>query len=148
MDVETIVDYLYECPIFEEKRREFLIRGIKAYLDGDFFFALHILIPQIEALIRNLTEKIGVSVLKPSRSGGFYYKTLDELLRDENIIEALKENMCLYLRILLTDPRGWNLRNNVCHGISSIETFNQIVADRVFHVLLCLSLIREKEDIK
>lgn len=147
LNVETILDYLYECPIFEEKRKQFLIRGIKAYLDGDFFFALHILIPQIEALIRNLTEKIGVSVLKPSRSGGFYYKTLDELLRDENIIEALKEDMCLYLRILLTDPRGWNLRNNVCHGISPIETFNQIVTDRVFHVLLCLSLIREKEDI-
>lgn len=148
LDGKTIVDHLYESPIFEEKRKEFLVRGIKAYLDGGFLVALHILIPQIEALIRNLAKKVGVSILKSSRSGGFNYKTLDELLRDENIIKVLSEDMCFYLRILLTDARGWNLRNNVCHGISPIETFSQIVTDRVFHVLLCLSLVKEKEDIK
>ena len=146
-DSGTIVDYLYGSPIFEEKRKEFLIRGIKAYLDGDFLIALHILIPQIEALIRNLAEKIGISVLKPSRSGGFDYKLLDELLRNENIIKSLGEDMSFYFRILLTDPRGWNLRNDVCHGISPIETFNPVVADRVFHALLCLSLVKEKENI-
>jgi len=146
LDEKTIVDYLYESPIFEEKRKKFFIKGINAYLNDDFLVALHMLIPQIEALIRNLAEKIGVSVLKPSRSGGFYYKTLDEILRDENMIKVLGENMCLYFRILLTDSRGWNLRNNICHGISSLETFNQIAIDRVFHVLLCLSLVKEKEN--
>lgn len=146
LNVATIVDYLFESPIFDEKRKEFFIKGIEAYLNGNFFVALHILIPQIETLIRNLAEKIGVNVLKKSRGGGFNYKTLDELLRDENIIKGLSEDLCLYLRILLSDQRGWNLRNNICHGISSIETFDQIAADRVFHALLCLSLVKEKAE--
>lgn len=128
------------------EEKTFLFKGIKAYLDDDFLVALHILIPQIEASIRNLAEKIGAPILKPSRSGGFHYKNLDDLLTDENIIDVLGEDMCLYLRTLLTDPRGWNLRNNICHGISPIETFNQIAADRVFHVLLCLALVKEEKD--
>jgi len=132
-------------PIFDEKRKEFFIKGIEAYLNNDFLVALHVLIPQIEALIRNLAEKIGIPVLKLSRSGGFNYRTLDELLRDENIVNILTKDMCLYLRVLFTDPRGLNFRNNICHGISQIEDFNQLVADRVFHALLCLSLVKEEK---
>ena len=108
--------------------------------------SLHILLPQIEAIIRNLAEKIEVPILKPSRSGGFFYKTLDELLRNPKIVEVLGEDLCLYFRALLTDSRGWNLRNDVCHGISYIETFNQNTADRVLHALLCLALVKEKGD--
>jgi len=143
---EKLVDYLYKSPIFENSRKEFLIRGIQAYLKGDFLVSIHILIPQIEATIRNLAEKIGVPILRPSRSGGFFYKTLDELLRDSKIIEVLGEDLCLYFRVLLTHPRGWNLRNDVCHGISHIEIFNQDTADRVLHALLCLALVKEKGD--
>jgi len=146
LNTKSIVDYFYESPIFEEQRKEFFIKGIDAYLKGDFLVALHILIPQIEAVIRNLAEKIGVPILKPSRVGGFNYRLLDDLLRDENICKVLTEDLCLYLRTLLTDPRGWNLRNNLCHGISHIHEFNYHTADRIFHVLLYLALIKEEKN--
>lgn len=148
LTTEKIIDYLYESPIFDERRREFLIKGIEAYLNGNYVVSLHILIPQIEAIIRNLSEKVGIPILKPSRTGGFFYRTLDELLREKGIIKVLSEDMCLYFRVLLTDPRGWNLRNEVCHGISGPERFNQISADRIFHALLCLALVKEKRDEK
>ncbi len=146
LSAKVIIDYLYESPIFDERRKGFFEIGIDAYLNNQFMIALHILIPQIEAMIRNLAEMIGLPVLKPSRAGGFNYRTLDDLLRDEHITMVFGENLSLYLRILFTDPRGWNLRNHVCHGISSIETFNQITADRVFHALLCLALVKEKQN--
>ena len=148
LTTEKIIDYLYESPIFDERRKEFLIEGIEAYLKGNYVVSLHILIPQIEAIIRNLSEKVGIPILKPSRTGGFFYRTLDELLREKGIIKVLSEDMCLYFRVLLTDPRGWNLRNEVCHGISGPERFNQISADRIFHALLCLALVKEKRDEK
>jgi len=150
LTAKEIVNYLYESPIFDKRRKELLIRGIESYLNGDFLVSLHILIPQIEAIIRNLAEKIGIPILKSSRlkssrSGGFFYRTLDELLQEEGIISVLGEDMCLYFRVLLTDPRGWNIRNDVCHGISGAENFNQMVADRIFHVLLCLALVKERK---
>lgn len=144
----NIIDYLYNSPLFDERRKEFFKTGIDAYLNGQFLIALHVLIPQIEALIRNLAEMIGLPVLKQSRSGGFNYRTLDELLREENIKQVFGEDLSLYLRVLLTDPRGWNLRNNVCHGISNARIFNEHTANRVFHALLCLALVKEKSDAK
>jgi hypothetical protein len=144
LEAETIVDYLYESPIFEEDRKDLIKKGIEEYLNRNYIVALHILIPQIEALIRNLEEKTGGVVLKSARSGGFNYRTLDDMLWDENIRGVLGEDATLYFRVLLVDPRGWNLRNNICHGISAPETLNATTSDRVFHSLLCLSLIRER----
>jgi len=144
VDAKTITDYLYESPIFGEDRKELIEKGIEEYLNRDYVVALHILIPQIEALIRNLIEKIGGSIFTQSKYGGFNYKTLDSMLWDENVKKVLGEDLTFYFRVLFVDPRGWNLRNNICHGISPPETFNATRADRVFHSLLCLSLIKER----
>jgi hypothetical protein len=149
LEAETIVSYLYESPILEENRRDLIKKGIEEYLSRNYIVALHILIPQIEAVIRNLEEKTGGSVFKQLRNGGFNYKTLEDMLWDENIKNVfgiLGEDVTFYFRTLFTDPRGWNLRNNICHGISTPETLNVVAADRVFHSLLCLSLVRNRRE--
>lgn len=48
----------------------------------------------------------------------------------------------LYLLTFLADPRGYNLRNRLSHGLMRHEQFRRQNADRVIHVLLLLSLIR------
>lgn len=143
--LEQLVDYIFQAPIFDERRKEIIRAGIRAYLGGDYLVAIHLLIPQIEDAIRNLLEMSGASVLKASRRGGLDLKLLDELLRDPVIDEVFGEDIALYFRVLLTDPRGWNLRNDVCHGLLPIEAFQAYVADRVIHVLLCLAQVRRAE---
>jgi hypothetical protein len=49
-----------------------------------------------------------------------------------------------YLRMLLTDPRGWNIRNTICHGLAPSSSVNMAVADRIVHAALLLSLLREE----
>jgi hypothetical protein len=144
LDADAIINYLYESPIFDEERKEFFVRGIKAYLEKDFLIALHILVPQIENLIRNLAENIEVPILKEHNLGGFNYRTLDDLLRDERIIKTLSEDLCLYFRVLFTHPGGLNIRNNICHGISPIKDFNSSYASLVFHALLCLAVATKR----
>ena len=104
------------------------------------------MIPQVEDAVRNLVEKMGGVVLKPARNGGLHPKMFDELLRDERMAQIFGEDTALYFQVLFTDPRGWNLRNNVCHGITPDSSFNASEADRVVYVLLCLALTREQED--
>jgi len=60
LDSETIVDFLYRSPIFVEDKKDIIKKGIEAYLNKDFIVALHILIPQIEPLIRNIEKKRAV----------------------------------------------------------------------------------------
>ena len=141
-----IIDFFYKSPAFDEDKREIIFSGIKAYMENNQLSAIHLLIPQIESAFRKLVEHTGGSVLKPSRGGGMHLKTLDEIIRDQRVINIFGEDMSLYFRILLTDQRGWNLRNDVCHGISPAATFQVNITDRVFHTLLCLALVRDKEN--
>lgn len=145
--VENIISYLYTSPIFEEERKKFFTIGLNAYLKNQYEIVLHILVPHIEATVRRLAELIGIPVIKYRNDLSRYdYKTLDELLREENIKKVLGENLTFYLRIVYTDQRGFNLRNRIAHGLILPEDCNSLYSDIVFHTLLCLGLVRENEN--
>ncbi|MBA7715965.1 hypothetical protein ES703_125024 [subsurface metagenome] len=142
------VDYLFRSPIFEEDRKSIITWGVKEYLNGNHMTAVHLLIPQIENALRVLLEKAGGSILKPARGGGFNYKGLDNLLCDPMLVQVFGEDIVFYFRALLVDSRGWNLRNCVCHGLFGVSEFEPYMSDRIIHVLLCLALVRKKEQAK
>ncbi|MGI9250062.1 MAG: DUF4209 domain-containing protein [Pseudohongiellaceae bacterium] len=141
-----ILKFIENTPIIDEERFEIIDRGLDAYFSSDFLVTIHLLVPQIEEAIRNIVEFSGGNVLKPSRGGGYHLRTFDEILRDNVIKETLGEDFSDYLRVLFTDQRGWNIRNNVCHGLVPPSMFDQQTADRVIHTLLCLGSIKEKEE--
>jgi hypothetical protein len=140
------VDYIFRSPIFQEDRRSIIESGITEYLNGNYVVSVHLLIPQIEQAIRILLEKAGGSVLKAARSGGFNLKTMDELLRDPLLLQIFGEDIEFYFRVLLVDPRGWNLRNCVCHGLCNASAFDTSMSDRIIHILLCLALVRQSNN--
>jgi len=138
-------DFLYNSPLFEADRIPIIDAGLRAFLEGNHIVTAHLLIPQIEDALRNLVEMVGGAIYKPNRSGGLSLKTLDEVLRDDIITHVLGENTAFYLRVLLTDQRGWNIRNTVCHGMAPAGYFTADISDRILHVLILLGHIRPRE---
>ena len=125
---------------------QFVIKFCSFY-DSPYLVAIHLLIPQLEEAIRNTLEIGNIPTLKPNKSGkGFQLRILDEMLRDPIAVQLLTDDFANYLRILLTDNRGWNLRNDICHGIASPDLFNKITADRIIHALLCFGVFRIKSE--
>ena len=145
LDSDKLVNYLFNSPVFDTLQRDFLIKGIQKYFEKDFIIATHLLIPQIEATVRKLVEISGGTILKRGRGGGFHLITLDDLLRSEQVKQALGEDASLYFRVVLTDQRSWNIRNDVCHGISLQHKCSQVVVERLIHILLVLGLLRHKQ---
>jgi hypothetical protein len=141
---ESLVEFIKKSPAIQEERLSILHKGITSFFEDDFLSCLHLLIPQIEQAVRNVLEFGGGNVLKPSGGGSFHLRTFDDILRDPILIEVFGDDFCLYLRVLFTDQRGWNLRNDVCHGILHPDFFNADLANRVIHALLCLGLLRLK----
>ena len=144
--IKALIDYLYASPVFDIDKKPIIEAGFKAYFDSDHLVAVHLLIPQIEDALRNLVEKTGNSIFKYSRAGSLFLKNLDDILREEAVIEIFGEDITFYLRALLTDQRGWNLRNSVCHGLNPYSSFSSVISDRVFHVLILLAQIRLKKE--
>jgi hypothetical protein len=142
LNSDDILNTLKDCPAIDDNRMKIIERGLDAYFAADFVVAIHLIVPQIEEAVRNVVEYAGGNVLKESRGGGFHLRTFDDILRDDIISESLDSELVNYFKILFTDQRGWNLRNNVCHGMKNTEEFNAQTADRLIHALLCLSLIK------
>lgn len=136
-------ELVQNSPVFEEERYAIIRKSLDFFFEKDFISFCHLIVPQIENAICNLVSLSGASVLRPQRNAtGFQLKTLDELLRDESVVYALKEDGAYYLRLVLTDQRALNIRNSLCHGILPPESFDASVANRLLHVLVLLGLIR------
>lgn len=145
ISVDKIMDNrITPSPIFEEDRYDIIREALQYFMDEKYVLFSHLIIPQLENAICNLVEMSGMSALKFSRKGkGYQLKTLDDLLRMQPVIDALTEDGAYYLRLILTNQLGLNLRNLMCHGIAAPQYFGYNAAAYLLHVLFILSAIRE-----
>ena len=140
-------DIIEPCPLYEGYSYA-VIRQALDFLFGDMpVVACHLLVPQIEAAIRNLVENAGISVIKQQKhvEKGFQLITLDDLLRKEPVEQVFNPDGAMYLRLVLTDQRSLNIRNDLCHGILPPDNFHSGVAARLLHVLVMIGMVRIKE---
>ncbi len=135
---QVLLEFIASTHI-RDKRRPIIKRGIEAYFANDFMTFLHLIIPQIEAILRNILEDNGGTVLKDGREGGFNYKTLDSLLGEEAVCEKLGEDLTRYLKGVYSHRLGLNLRNDICHGLWETKEGNKLESALVLHTLLCLT---------
>lgn len=146
--IDDIFKFLHESPLFVDTDKGLLREGLEAYEKEDFVKAIHILVPQIEHILRTFLGVLGVPTLKNVRNhpGIMDAKSMNDILSDERMREVLKENLWRYLTVLFIEKKGgFNLRNDLAHGLLPPTAFNRQIADRVFHSLLTLSLIRERQ---
>jgi hypothetical protein len=143
---DDIVAALYRSPLFDNERRDLIREGVVAHFQEDYVKAVHVLVPQIEHALRMLLSLLGVPVTRPPRvgTGMMYEKTLNEILREEEVRKALGEDLWRYFLVFLADERGQNVRNYVCHGLLTPARFDRQLSNRVVHVLLSLALWRPK----
>ncbi len=124
-----------------------LLEGLRAYEQSDFLKAIHLLVPQIEQTLRNFLVLLGISHTKTVRGhpGISDVKSMNQVLEDERVQQAMTESLWRYLTVVFVDRRGLNIRNNLAHGLIGLDNFTRYMADRVFHAVLALGLMRSSE---
>lgn len=148
LDLALLMSEVEQSPVFTSEQLAVCQRGLQAYLDEDFIVAIHVLTPVLEAALRQLLFEIGRPTWQPPRDGSNEERhviLLDKLLRDPALAAQVGEDVAMYLRMLLSDKRGWNIRNEVSHGLLNSDMFGRSIADRLFHAVLGLSLVRRKD---
>ncbi|MGC8552524.1 MAG: DUF4209 domain-containing protein [Phycisphaerae bacterium] len=97
----------------------------------------------MEQALRVILKLSGGATYKPGRERGtFCLRTLDELLRDQLVVDVISDDVALYFRVVLTDQRGWNLRNHLLHGILPPSSLGYASSDRLLHIMLLLGGLR------
>ena len=147
--VDDLIDHFFSKKLFRisqiSKRKNALAKGLNFFLNKDFFSAAHILIPQIEHILQTLVELQGRVTYRLDQNGGFQLLTLGAILEKDELKNAFDDNLLTYFKLLLTSPLGWNIRNNVCHGLIELEEITESIVNRLFQVLLLLSLLQFEE---
>lgn len=145
-ELESLEKMVVDSPSFNDNGKMIAVSALKHFFERNYTEFIHLAIPQIEAAIRNLVSLFGGTTLKRGRHGSLMYRNLDELIQEpsiEQLYEPRGASVVQYLKILLTDQRGWNLRNSVSHGLEVFGGMGFMAADRLLHVLMLLSLIQE-----
>ena len=143
--VDELINYIFKSPLFTEERKEIYSLGINLYLNNQYLQSAHLLVPQVEYSLRTLMKINRQQLFKINRVDGYQLKNFDEILNNEVVIETLGKDIIKYLKVLYTDQRGWNLRNDLCHGEIPPKLFNKMHADRIIHSILILAQVRYEE---
>lgn len=109
--------FLRNSPYIPTGREAFFVIGIHAGLHGRFIEALHVLIPQLENLVRFLFDENGIVTSGYDSKGIQKEHDLNHLLIDQKAEEILGEDLCFALRVIFIERFGYNLRNELSHGM-------------------------------
>jgi lysyl-tRNA synthetase class 1 len=95
------------------------MEDITAWYDQDFVKAVHVLVPQVEVGLRAIASKLGKPLTKPHTriEGVSVAINMGDILYSKDIMEALGSDLTLHFLTLYADPRGFNIRNDLAHGI-------------------------------
>lgn len=124
-DIREIVE---ESIIAPKDRKEAYIKGLMSGFSGDFMTALYILIPQVENSIRELAIQCGEPVYNLNENGIEELKTMHAILELDGVKEKLDDDFLLSLKTIFCSKFGFNMRNNIAHGIFSDKDFNSYEA--------------------
>lgn len=142
VDAVAIIDFLGQCPLFLPRLRGLLAAGIEAWFAGDDMKAIHVLVPQVEAAVREMLIAAGASPMKrDDRDGGFQSMGMGAILVHDALIKAMDPTLRLHLRSLYTAPKGHNLRNELAHGLAMPSLFGRGLANWVVHSLLAIRVV-------
>lgn len=116
--------------------------GLSAWYAGDWVKSIHVLVPQVEAILRHMLSLMGRSVRQYDvKVRGFKNIGMGRLLDDDAMKTDGLRDVRFHFLALYADPRAINLRNHLAHGMVRHEFLSIGVANWVVHSLLVLRSI-------
>jgi hypothetical protein len=126
-------------PLVPADREELWGKGLYFGFDGDLASSLHLLLPQVEHLVRCALKTSEVKTITMDHDGVENELGLSALMELEPTKGILGDDLSFEIRALLCDPVGPNLRNEFAHGLLSSGACASVYSLYVWW--LCLRLV-------
>ena len=114
-----LVQLVRRSPVVPVGRQLLYSKALSFGFGGDFGSAVHLLVPQIEHLVRTHLKSRGVNTIHLTPGGIESEKGLSALVYLPECSEIFGDDVTYELQALFCDPTGPNLRNDVAHGLVS-----------------------------
>jgi hypothetical protein len=133
MDFYSVVR---QSSVIPEGRERLIAKGLFAGYDNDFVTALHILIPQVEHLVRVYLKQEGVKTSTLDKTGIETENGLSTLMNNQEVNAIFGEDLAFEFKALFCDAFGANLRNELAHGLLEHEEYQSVHAIYAWWLIL------------
>ena len=116
------IDLVTQSSIVPNDRKKIWTKALFAGYNKDFLTAVHLLVPQIEHIVRLMLKQRGVQTTNLDSKGIENENGLSSLMALQETEEILGKNLSFEIKSLFCDPFGPNLRNNIAHGLLDDDT--------------------------
>lgn len=118
-------------------------KGLAAWWAGHDLEAVHVLVPQVEAALRDVLAALGGAISQAKHNErGFQALLLGDILSHELFRLHISEDIRFHLKVLYQDHRGLNLRNDLAHGLAPFESFGPGLGRLVVHSVILIGTFR------
>ena len=135
-------ELLRDSGYIEETHIRLIVHGVRAYLAGDYVSALHVLVFQVEGVLRDLLAATGRATFSQEAQGEYRHYTLATILKVMGQMNGFDTDLSALIRCFLADMMGDNLRNAVGHSLADLGRFTRENTEIVLMILVRLSLLR------
>ena len=118
----TVWDFEELCrhsPFVPPDRVDLVAQGLYAGYCGDMVQAVHVLVPQLENMVRVHLQHGGAITTTTSPEGIVMENGMSTLVKLPQMAATFGKNLTFELTALFCDQNGPNLRNEVAHGLIS-----------------------------
>ena len=112
-----------QSPIIPPGREKLFGKALFAGYEKDFISSLHMLVPQIENMVRWHLKSQGVKTTTLDSKGIESENGLSTLMEIPEATKIFGEDWAFELKALFCDPVGPNLRNEIAHGLLDYDAF-------------------------
>jgi len=111
----------------------------------DYVSVVDSLTLKIESLLRNFCERKGIATFKTREKNGeklMMEKLIDDILADisdQKNRTGFDEQDRMFIKYVLTEKVGWNLRNSVAHGLLDFDEYDFVQTVVLLSIILKLS---------
>lgn len=123
---ELLVVACHHSPIVPQSREQLLGYALWLGFEYEFGAAIHLLCPQVEHIVRSQLKEAGAHTSNIDREGIENENGLSTLLDMEESLTLFGENLTFEIKSIFTDALGFNLRNEVAHGLLDDNTSSSI----------------------
>ncbi len=112
-----LLDLCHQSPLIPSNRQYLFAKSLHEGFEFDFSSAIYLLTPQLENLVRVILKSHNILTTTLDLNGIEMEVGLSTLLDKKEATDIFDENLLFEFKVLLTDPRGPNLRNDLAHGL-------------------------------
>lgn len=139
LSLETLSDRICDWMYFDNDARVLVEIGLEHYWNEDYISSLSILVPQFENCLRQFFHAGGFNTTVMRKGNAQQEITFNSFLEKDYVEENIEDDLLFMIKFVMVEETGYNLRNNIAHGLAKLRDFRKDYAHTVVYLFMQLT---------